>query len=168
MRARVRKAFTLVEILIVVVILGILAAIVVPQFTTATQDAQAGNLSAQLDTLNNQLELYKAKNQGNAPADLIAGGTPAMATQVWGPWATLINNGYLKLPPRNPACPKTGPAGPTFGDNQCGIVATGASASPPSGAVGWNFWDQNGDGTLDTIAAAYFDEPSQTVTPATP
>ena len=38
------KGFTLVEILIVVVILGILAAIVVPQFTNATQDAQGGNL----------------------------------------------------------------------------------------------------------------------------
>ena len=55
MRARVRNAFTLVEILIVVVILGILAAIVVPQFTNATQDAQAGNIQTQLDTLNNQI-----------------------------------------------------------------------------------------------------------------
>ncbi|MEO1279645.1 MAG: prepilin-type N-terminal cleavage/methylation domain-containing protein, partial [Planctomycetota bacterium] len=37
MRAQVRKAFTLVEILIVVVILGILAAIVIPQFTSASE-----------------------------------------------------------------------------------------------------------------------------------
>ena len=40
MRNRVSKAFTLVEILIVVVILGILAAIVIPQFTNASQEAQ--------------------------------------------------------------------------------------------------------------------------------
>ncbi len=162
MRARVRKAFTLVEILIVVVILGILAAIVVPQFTTATQDAQAGNLSAQLDTLNNQLELYRAKNSGNAPADLIAGGnTVVMATQTYGPWTLMVNNGYLKLPPRNPACPKVG-----TGDNQFGVES--GAANTPTGATGWNFWDQNGDGALDTIAASYFDEAAQLVTPGTP
>ncbi len=40
MFARTRKSgFTLVEILIVVIILGILAAIVIPQFTNASQDA---------------------------------------------------------------------------------------------------------------------------------
>ncbi len=61
MRNRTKKAFTLVEILIVVVILGILAAIVVPQFTNATQDAQTGNLRAQLKSLQNQIELFKAR-----------------------------------------------------------------------------------------------------------
>ena len=35
MRNTARKGFTLVEILIVVIILGILAAIVIPQFTSA-------------------------------------------------------------------------------------------------------------------------------------
>ncbi len=40
MRTQVKRAFTLIEILIVVVILGILAAIVIPQFTSASQDAK--------------------------------------------------------------------------------------------------------------------------------
>ena len=51
MRHRVKRAFTLVEILIVVVILGILAAIVVPQFTNASTEAQAGNCATQLQTI---------------------------------------------------------------------------------------------------------------------
>src|SRR3954468_9830407 len=89
MRNRVRKAFTLVEILIVVVILGILAAIVVPQFTNATQDAQGGNIQTQLDTLQNQIELYKARN--NVYPDILTD------------WSQLTGNaGYLKAVPKNP------------------------------------------------------------------
>ena len=93
MRARVRKAFTLVEILIVVVILGILAAIVVPQFTNATQDAQGGNIQTQLDTLNNQIELYRARNNAYPGT----GGT-----LVGYDWLTMIQQGYLKSAPKNP------------------------------------------------------------------
>lgn len=89
MRTAVRKAFTLVEILIVVIILGILAAIVVPQFTSATQDAQAGNILTQLDTVSNQLELYRARN--NAYPDIVNNG-----------WTDLVNGGYLKSAPINP------------------------------------------------------------------
>jgi general secretion pathway protein G len=90
MKRNVRKAFTLVEILIVVVILGILAAIVVPQFTNATQDAQAGNIKAQLDTLNNQIELFRARTN-NYPD--FSGDTP---------WQAMIEGGYIKAAPKNP------------------------------------------------------------------
>lgn len=95
LKQTVRKGFTLVEILIVVVILGILAAIVVPQFTNATQDAQAGNIKAQLDTLNNQIELYHARNN-EYPTDLVAGGAGDV------PWTKMIAGGYIKAAPKNP------------------------------------------------------------------
>jgi len=62
-RKMVAKGFTLVEILIVVVILGILAAIVIPQFTNASESAKASSLTTQLQTLRSQIELYK--NQHN-------------------------------------------------------------------------------------------------------
>ena len=64
MRQRMKKAFTLVEILIVVVILGILAAIVVPQFTNASTEAQAGNVATQLQTIRGQIELFRVRNNG--------------------------------------------------------------------------------------------------------
>lgn len=67
MRNRVSKAFTLVEILIVVVILGILAAIVIPQFTNASQEAQTGNIKSQLQTLRSQIELFRVRNNGSLP-----------------------------------------------------------------------------------------------------
>jgi prepilin-type N-terminal cleavage/methylation domain-containing protein len=95
MNNRIRKGFTLVELLIVVVILGILAAVVVPQFTNATSEATAGNLKAQLTSTQNQIELYAARNNGTYPFPAAAGAAN---------WNNLTTNGaYLKAAPINPA-----------------------------------------------------------------
>src|SRR3954452_23602155 len=73
---RTRKSgFTLVEILIVVIILGILAAIVIPQFTNASQDARKNSLTSQLQTIRSQLELYKMQHLDKAPDLLFKTGT---------------------------------------------------------------------------------------------
>lgn len=143
MRAQVRKGFTLVEILIVVVILGILAAIVVPQFTNATQDAQAGNIDAQLQSLNSQIELYRARN--NAYPDFTS------ATV----WDDLINDGYLKSVPKNPAA---------SGATSVHVYAT----YPPTPAAtdGWH-WGPNVHGVF-SLGATFFDEDTSTVTPGVP
>src|SRR2546428_14126377 len=68
------KGFTLVEILIVVIILGILAAIVIPQFTNASQDARKSSLASQLQTLRSQIELYKLQH-GDALPDITTAGS---------------------------------------------------------------------------------------------
>jgi len=102
MNQRIAKGFTLVEILIVVVILGILAAIVVPQFTNASQDAIKSALASQVQTINSQVELYRVQNAGSLPdADanpmLVAGaGSPT-----WNGWGVLVENRYLKDEPNN-------------------------------------------------------------------
>lgn len=57
-----KRAFTLIEILIVVVILGILAAIVIPQFSEASDDAAESSVKSTLQTVRAQLELFKFKN----------------------------------------------------------------------------------------------------------
>jgi general secretion pathway protein G len=62
-----KRGFTLVEILIVVVILGILAAIVIPQFTQASTEAKTNSLCSNLQTLRSQIELYKVQHNDNAP-----------------------------------------------------------------------------------------------------
>ena len=70
-----QSGFTLVEILIVVVILGILAAIVIPQFTEASTEAKTSSLCTDLQTMRSQIELYKIQHNDNLPAS--AGDTEA-------------------------------------------------------------------------------------------
>ena len=62
-----RSGFTLVEILIVVIILGILAAIVIPQFTDASTSARTNSMTSSLQTVRSQLELYKVQHNDNYP-----------------------------------------------------------------------------------------------------
>jgi len=79
-RTRKAQGFTLVEILIVVVILGILAAIVIPQFTSASESAKASSLVSQLQTIRSQLELYQVQHNGNYPDAMTDGADGADPT----------------------------------------------------------------------------------------
>jgi general secretion pathway protein G len=65
------RGFTLVEILIVVIILGILAAIVIPQFTNASTEARKNSLLSQIQTLRSQIQLFKLQHNDVLP-DLVA------------------------------------------------------------------------------------------------
>ena len=72
---RAKSGFTLVEILIVVVILGILAAIVIPQFTGASTEAKESSLKSDLHSMRSQISLYKIRNNDtdpNALSDLVS------------------------------------------------------------------------------------------------
>lgn len=71
-----RSAFTLVEILIVVVILGILAAIVIPSFTGATDEARQSTFIASLKTYADACEYFTVK-EGRFPPDGSSGSLPA-------------------------------------------------------------------------------------------
>ncbi|MCH2161857.1 MAG: prepilin-type N-terminal cleavage/methylation domain-containing protein [Phycisphaerales bacterium] len=93
-RSNGMRGFTLIEILIVVVILGILAAIIIPQFTDAAQDASVASARSQLQTMRSQVELYRVQNNGQIPAS--DGGTA-------GPWAALVAAGYLRAAPTWPS-----------------------------------------------------------------
>jgi len=67
METKRNRGFTLVEILIVVVILGILAAIVIPQFTDAATEASQANLVTNLQTLRSQIALYRIQHVDTDP-----------------------------------------------------------------------------------------------------
>jgi len=67
-----KMGFTLVEILIVVVIIAILAAIVIPQFTSAAEDSKLSSLRTDLQSIRNQLELYQMQHNKTYPTDITA------------------------------------------------------------------------------------------------
>jgi general secretion pathway protein G len=61
------KAFTLIEILIVVVILGILATVVIPQFSNAGKEARENTLKDELRYLRIQIAVFKAQHRDCPP-----------------------------------------------------------------------------------------------------
>jgi type II secretory pathway pseudopilin PulG len=64
---RVLRAFTVVEILIVVVALGILGMVVIPQFTRASQQSKQNQLKDVIQYLRTQVAVFKAQHQDIPP-----------------------------------------------------------------------------------------------------
>ena len=62
-RARRTRGFTLIEIMVVVVIMGILAALVVPKLMGRTDDARVTAARQDIATIMQSLKLYKLDNQ---------------------------------------------------------------------------------------------------------
>jgi prepilin-type N-terminal cleavage/methylation domain-containing protein len=137
----VRHGFTLIEILIVVVILGILAAIVIPQFTDASREAASSNLRSQLQTIRSQIELFNVQNPG-APFD------PATPLATF--WDALLQGDYLQTAPVNPLTPNPGnPNDPTAVAAAAAVGGAWVWSDDGSGdAWTWNLYAVDIDGTI--------------------
>ena len=131
-----RSGFTLVEILIVVVILGILAAIIIPQFSNASNEARQSTLESNLQMLQSQFELYKVQHLDVYPWDDPATGAvdlDATANVITRLTSKTDNDGtvnangdfgpYMQELPTNPFC-----------SNDPAVLAGAAAAD---GSVDW-------------------------------
>jgi type II secretion system protein G len=85
---RKQEGFTLVELMVVVLIIGILVAIAIPVFNSAKRNAQVKACFANQRTIDGALNSYQAQ-YGVFPAD---------ATAV----TDLVTSSYLKKAPQNP------------------------------------------------------------------
>jgi len=64
---RANRAFSLIELIIVVAIIGLLAAIAIPRMSRASQGAVDARLKADLAVMRNAIELYAAEHNGLFP-----------------------------------------------------------------------------------------------------
>ena len=112
-----KKGFTLVEMIIVVAILGIMAAIVIPQFKGNIVQAKDSASLTNLATMRTQIELYALQHNGYPPGYVSGVGTTlavlelqfvgtttlaGLASTATVPVDPFVHGPYLKKIPKNP------------------------------------------------------------------
>ena len=65
-----RKGFMLLELIIVVAIIGILAAVAIPNLVGMTDEAKVAKIQSDLSTIGTAMEVYHVKKGGAYPANL--------------------------------------------------------------------------------------------------
>ena len=104
---RSKKGFTLVELMVVVIILGILVAIAIPIYNNVTGDAQKKACAANERTLEGAVAMYQAANSGKMPTTV----------------NELVTGGFIEA---EPTCPVDGTSKYTINSN--GTVSCGGGS----------------------------------------
>jgi len=94
-----QSGFTLIEIMVVVVILGILAALIAPNVISRIDDAQITKVKQDIRAMESALKLYRLDNFRYPSTDE---GLDALVTPPADPNARWPEGGYLDRLPRDP------------------------------------------------------------------
>jgi prepilin-type N-terminal cleavage/methylation domain-containing protein len=169
------RGFTRVELLIVVIILAILAAIVIPQFSSATTDANEAALDSNLSALRSATELYKAQHNNTNPGATITSGGAGCATGAKGTGA--VNSAQSLLDQLSAASDATGltctvadntyrygpylktgmPSEPILKKGalaaEIAVTSTGVPIVPAAATGGWAYDTKSGQIVMNSNAA---------------
>ncbi|MDB5388880.1 MAG: hypothetical protein JWM11_4526 [Planctomycetaceae bacterium] len=132
-RSQLRSGFTLVELVVVVLIMGIIAAVALPKMTSSTLVAKTNAAKQSLATVRSAIELYKGE-QGAYPPD-----STTLQT---------VLKPYLKG--QFPAAPIGANAGST------GVAVGQDPPAVVTGGLGWAYTASTGDFYMnDTSSLAW-------------
>lgn len=141
-RVATRDGFTLVEVLIVVVFLGIVATLMIPMLDRPTSEARRTMVLRQLQTITNQVELYRSQNGSGFPTSHPS--DPMGPDGAKSGWGILVSAEYLKEEPLNVFTGSTRLAVGDVGE---------ASIQGPESEYGW-YYEQSED-ALDVYVSGY-------------
>ncbi len=143
---RCRSAFTLIEILIVVVIMAVLAATIIPQFSTSTNDAKVSTSQLNLFRLRSLVQLYSLEHGNTLPNGASNLQQFTLATDVTG---LITAPSPTTACPYGPYCPAM-PVNPFTGSNTVTLY-TGTATPTASGSAtaGWFYQPSTGSFWID-------------------
>jgi len=150
-RSAGQRAFTMIEILIVVVILGILAAVVVPHFSNATSLTRENTLKDDVRYVKMQVAVFRAQHR-DVPPGYPNGNAAAAPTEAdFLAQMTQNSSELFTLSATATAVCKFGPylekmpANPISGKATILVVGNGQPLPAPTGAYGWIYKPQTGE-----------------------
>jgi len=127
------RAFTFIEVMVVVIIIGVLAAMVVPQFSGVTEDAKSSAAEGAVAGVRSSIAGYRAKA-------IISGG-PSFPTLIQLTTSGVVVQGELPLNPYNKL-------------RNVQAVSTNAATArnvSNSATVGWNYFVDNSSGRARAV-----------------
>lgn len=138
-RASLRHAITTPEVFIIMLMVAIMAAISVPRISQAKANSKLNDMVSSLETVRQQLELYKVQHNGLLPGQKIENGEIIQADFITALTKTDgVYGPYLKKIPRNPF-------------NGLNSVRIGTVKLGSATGLGWYFNSSTGDFRADDL-----------------